>query len=570
MANRYTGSPLGLIDQDFGSNNPYTQKNQTEVRDRSGNVIGVSEDPNIKSIFSSKHTIFKRPQKNADPLSFEPPNIIHEDSIYNITTTNILKVLQPYPAMRLKSSDFVYCKNYGVYPNNRLIVCRRFPSVIGDDLSSNTLQESNTTLVTWFSDQENPIEFDFGEEWIQTNDTLKDVLNSVGKDALMQIGGLGDISSRLGDSIPLPGITEVFQRQVLEKIGIIDSKSSSRLPSGDPNLIMESSRRKTLGTNSPGSGLIGKFSVKVKCSWEQKFINGIDPTFVYYDILRTILSFGGSSATFYLGKNNRIVGGVESLLNAMSNPDQLLVKINEYIKAMIDSISVLSEKISQFLSGEKPEDEEDAEEVDVDDVEIGLSRLLKSIPETISRKYKIPILGILNYLTGTPSGPWHVTIGNPMRPILSSGDMICRNVTIKLGPQLSFNDLPSSIDCEFTLESSRNLGIDEIFGKLSSGSVRVTVPGNIQNTIGSSFDAKSFHNSEPPFNAPNQITRDVKNQQGSDQGEQDNNNSLGNSLQTKIGNQGSGSGDAIVRDANSPITTTEQYREDVSKILDQE
>jgi len=570
MANRYTGSPLGLVNQDFGgSNNPYTQKSSIEVKDASGNVLDSIDNPNVGSLFSSKHTIFKRSNQSnlADPLSFESPSVIHEDSIYNISTTNIINILNQYPAMRVKSSDFVYCKNYGVYPNNRLIICRRFPSIIGDDLSGSSLQESNTTLITWFSDQENPIEFDFGEEWIQTNDTLKDVLNGVGKDALMQIGGLGDIASRFGDAMPLPGITEVFQRQVLEKIGIIDNQSSSRLPSGDPNLIMESSRRKTIGTNSPGSGLVGKFNVKVKCAWEQKFINGIDPTFVYYDIVRTILSFGGSSATFYLGKNSRLVGGVESLLTAMSNPDQLMVKINEYIKAMIESISLLSEKISKFLSGEKPEDESNTE-VGGDDVQIGLDRLLKSLPETIARKYKIPILGILNYLTGTPSGPWHVTIGNPMRPILSSGDMICKNVNVKLGPQLAFNDLPSSIECEFTLESSRNLGIDEIFGKLSSGNVRVTVPGNVENSIGSSFDAKSFHNSEPPFIDPSQSIVNQSNQQPNDQGEQDNNSGIGNSSQTKIGNQGNESGDSIVRDANSITTTTEQFREDTTKILE--
>lgn len=563
MSNRYTGSPLGLIDQDFGSNNPYIQKSTTENRDESGNILPNSDSSNIRSLFSSKHTIFKRTNQSniSDPLSFESSNVIHEDSVYNISTTNIIKVLDQYPAMRIKSSDFVYCRNYGVYPNNRLIICRRFPSIIGDDLSVESLQEANTTLVSWFSDQENPIEFNFGEEWIQTTDTLKDVLNSVGKDALMQIGGLGDISSRFGDAVPLPGITEIFQRQVLEKIGIISNDpTSSRLPSGDPNLIMESSRRKTIGTNNPGSGLNGKFNIKVKCAWEQKFINGIDPTFVYYDIVRTILSFGGSSATFYLGKNSGLTSGVESLLSAMSNPDQLMIKINEYVSAMISSIKDLSEKLSRFLSGEKPEDDR-IKDINVNQVQIGLDDLLKSIPETIARKYKIPILGILNYLTGTPSGPWHVTIGNPMRPILSSGDMICTDVNVKLGPQLAFNDLPSSIECEFTLESSRNLGIDEIFGKLSSGNVRVTIPSS--KSIGSSSDPKSFYNSNPPYQEPPQEINNISNNQVNDQGESDSDSGVGNSLQTKIGNQGSSSGDSVIRDANSIPSTTEQIREDV-------
>jgi hypothetical protein len=55
-------------------------------------------------------------------------------------------------------------------------------------------------------------------------------------------------------------------------------------------------------------------------------------------------------------------------------------------------------------------------------------------------------------MTGTPSTPWHITIGNPKRPIFSSGDMYIQDdVKVDLGPILQFNDLPSSIKCELHL-----------------------------------------------------------------------------------------------------------------------
>ena len=53
--------------------------------------------------------------------------------------------------------------------------------------------------------------------------------------------------------------------------------------------------------------------------------------------------------------------------------------------------------------------------------------------------------------------------------------MLCEEVTINLGPQLAFNDLPSTIEAEFKLVSQRNLGIDEVMEKLSCGAVRITV-----------------------------------------------------------------------------------------------
>ena len=75
-------------------------------------------------------------------------------------------------------------------------------------------------------------------------------------------------------------------------------------------------------------------------------------------------------------------------------------------------------------------------------------------------------------MTGSNSTPWHITIGNPKKPIFSSGDMFTTDVKLTLGPILSFNDLPSSIKIEFTLESARDLGAQEIFNKFNNGSGR--------------------------------------------------------------------------------------------------
>lgn len=474
----YTSSPLGLIPDFLGSaesndaGKPYVAKNAASV----------------DSIFSSRHKILKRTQTNSnksgffsDPLSFGEPTTVHKDDVYDVSTTNILKVLDKYPSMKLKSSDFVYTQDYGVYPNNRLVICRRFGGPCGDDLTR-TNAEPTCTLLSWFSDEEPPFTFDFGEVWEPSNDTLKDILNDFGKDISVKAAessGLGGRLAKLGDAIPLPGITEVLQRNILRKLGIIGD-SASKLPSGDPNLIMESSKRKLVSTESPGSGLTGKLKITVTCKWEQKFIAGVDPTFVYYDILRTILSFGGSPATFYLGPS-RVASGVGAFLDQLATDP--LGLITNFISEIGESLKKIFEKLASYLKGGKVTDEP----LEVDsatqtglDILTGLGNIasegFKLILQNVTYKYKIRIMAVMNYLTGSPSGPWHVTIGNPMRPILSSGDMTTSNVTVTLGPTLAFNDLPSTIECKFTLESARNLGIDEIFGKLSCGQVRVTLP----------------------------------------------------------------------------------------------
>ena len=87
-------------------------------------------------------------------------------------------------------------------------------------------------------------------------------------------------------------------------------------------------------------------------------------------------------------------------------------------------------------------------------------------------KYRVEMMGIVNALTGNPSTPWHITIGNPLRPVFCSGDMLVTTTLLKLGPELAFNDLPSSIIAEFTMSNARNLGLQEIMAKFNSGYLR--------------------------------------------------------------------------------------------------
>ena len=70
------------------------------------------------------------------------------------------------------------------------------------------------------------------------------------------------------------------------------------------------------------------------------------------------------------------------------------------------------------------------------------------------------------------STPWHVTIGNPLRPIFCSGDMYTTTVQLTMGSTLAFNDLPANIKIDFTLENARPWGLQEIMAKFNTGNVR--------------------------------------------------------------------------------------------------
>ncbi len=544
----YTSSPLGLI-------------NDTDIID----IYQPYSDLNKYqgSLFSSQHIIQRKNNSKTpfDALSFKNASTIHQNDVYNMKTSNIIEKLNEIPSMKLKMADFAYCKDFGVYPNNRLIVCRRFPNPVSDDLNTVTSQPIST-LVSWFSEEANIIDFSFSEKWVDADVSFKNVLNDIGGDI-----GLKKINIELGSAleaasnlVPLPGVTETFQRRILQAIGIIEpppteaekaagkKDTASIIPSGDPNLIKESMVRGLIG-DSPGSGLIGKFTIQVKCKWEQKFISGVDPTFVYYDILRTVLSFGTSDAVFYLGKKSNLPAGMKDVIKKLeTNPFGL---IQDFIKNIISSIESVAKDLKAMLDLNKKSEQNAAKKDDslianpLDGVQSILKDVATTLTSTIAKKYKIPLMGIVTSLTGLASTPWHITIGNPIRPIFSSGDMLCKDVKVNLGSQLSFNDLPSYIECDFTLESARNLGADEIFEKLSSGSLRV------------SEQASSFFNSDVISNKSkatpadsSEGKNDIKSTLNENK-EDDSNITVDNNLQTKSGNSDVDSGEKINRDPNS-------------------
>lgn len=475
---KYSLSPLGL----------YFASKEEEGIDKIGNYDRgkiISNDQ--LSIFSGSttkfgHTFFK-PQKSYDD---------------DISTSEIIKYTQRqgYESMRLNYSDFAYLKKLGVYPNNRLIIARRFLSPVNDDLTvpsdvANSEISPMSTLISWVDDNKDFFKVTYGEEWDKVDEaSFKRVLNDIGHDVMMGDNrgkNLGDAAAGAFNFVSFPGWTEGLQYAIFKSLGMTDL-SPFEHPYGNPNLIRTAMRRSTLGKDQAGSGLKAKIEVEMEVEYEQKFINGVDPTSVYYDIIANALTFGTSESRFQfrgdsVGKFSRFLDNLGS-----GNPDRVNLALATFIKAIQSSIQKVGEQLVELLSRDKEKvatekTENNNEQNTNDDKENEIDAKLTTVKEILQKisfnvisglvgKYKVRIIGIVNALTGSPSTPWHVTVGNPKRPIFSSGDMVVTDVTITLGKLLAFNDLPSSIKINFTLSNARPLGAQEIYKKLNCGKER--------------------------------------------------------------------------------------------------
>jgi hypothetical protein len=285
-------------------------------------------------------------------------------------------------------------------------------------------------------------------------------LNKLGEN--FGVGGSGGGLSKALNLIPLPGFTETIQRKVLVKMGFLEIDGPyTNLPSGKANIIKMAKRRKTFGPSESGSGLKCDITIKMVCEYEQKFISGIDPTIAWMDIMNNVLSFGTTNSDNY-GLSTTIKAKIDRWTDGQSGVQNLVDDIVEAIKSIFTEFKTKVEDLVNDLFGGAKKEETD-EKKEKAKAKTALTKLLDAALLAVNKtieKYKIELMGIANALSGAPSTPWHITIGNPLRPIFCSGDMLVEEVNLKLGSTLAFNDLPSTIKVEFSLKYARPLGMN--------------------------------------------------------------------------------------------------------------
>jgi len=430
---------------------------------------------------------------------------LHNNDVYDTSILNIVEKTAA-SAASLRPSDFAYLKNLGVYPNNRLIVCRRFAGPQIDNIFG---IKSNPTvvLISWRIPGEDFLDISFGEQWEPAQADFTEIINGIGQD-ILKMSPLGGAGGEMFSAIPLPGWSETLTRIVLAKIGVYEKNAGGdRLPAGNPNLIKEAKRRKTVAQGEAGSGLDCKVQIKVTVEYEQKFISGIDPTIVYMDILQNALRFGTSPSDNY---GLRGEWGTD-IIAAAKNPKLLLRKV---VTALKDAVKEVKDTVVNFFKQFKAEAEAEEKEAykakwqadnpdqtpaeeseapkdpavaqneldekikaakDAREGESAFTKFFETIGSAISKtinKYEEAVKGVVYALTGMASTPWHVTIGNPLRPIFCSGDMYTTTVQLTMGSTLAFNDLPANIKIDFTLENARPWGLQEIMAKFNTGNIR--------------------------------------------------------------------------------------------------
>jgi hypothetical protein len=436
---------------------------------------------------------YKSNQKNS---SSEAKNSIKE-SLYNIEGDKdpYIQLLEDYNGekeeirpLTIKAADFAYLTDLGVYPLNRLVILRRFPegSVVPGNLSEwgKNGPEPIATVIGWVKEGTDDLfSIGFNEVWSRQTETLDKVFNHIFKE---------EFSHKLENVMSVPGWSQGFLWGFLNKMGMAnEAYSFNNVPQGDPNVLKTSLMRDIYQ-----QGLETTFNMTVNTEYEQKFINGVDPSKAMLDIIDNLTRFGTSEMSYYLKPDSKMMKNLIKAINSSgnkSNLDNWVAFIKTLFEAFFVGIQATITDLKQFFDKPKetpttttngnPSNESTTNESTTGDSSKKPQDELKPI-ETASNllnvgreiynffgntllagtinKYRWPIRGSLSLMTGLPSTPWHMTIGNPYHPVISLNNVQVDGVTITPNTEMGFGDMPTRLKVSITLKIGRPLGKQEI------------------------------------------------------------------------------------------------------------
>jgi hypothetical protein len=470
---------------------------------RNGIFPGLKLTPGTKSDYSTLDTTLSDCSiKNLVKLSRK------EDSILG--------------AAKYKYADFMYCKDLGM-PNNHLITLRKFATPVGDNIwgSNATIPgkvfggatKKNSRICTspdvgrmlcYFGGEDNKLEdilnFSFHATWkdmtsgIQQEASKEDDRESPLGRLINTFADNGQYNLAQGKSIT--GNNNIIDYAIQKISGsTVQSwyKDNPTLYNYDQHKIYEP--KNTIQSMMMYEGKL-EFShdFTLVFSYKMRGYDNINQKSAFLDLLANIVNttyrrgyfWGGrrqiigpqpnttgwNKANAFIDKNWSALGSfTEEILNGTLDFSGLLGKISNAASQVVDKIVDAGKKIANLTTDDlKEAGGKVVNYVKDHNIDDALKGKLKD------RLGRPQLYAFNSLLTGDNTGLWHVTIGNPLNPIVSMGNLYIKDVKIQhLGP-LGIDDFPTELKVSVTLSHARGRDAVDIQKMYTKGGDAIHIP----------------------------------------------------------------------------------------------
>jgi len=484
-------------------------------------LLGTSyptNNPDLTTSGPSTQFSYKGSEKYSNSQIVSPDNSRNPTAfnIINATTINgsYLDPNSPFIGQPYNPKDFIFCKEYGNIPNNRMITLRRFPTPVFDnlkvplsaqypssqngqvisqdfsgftksDLAKNQINVPICQAISYFGEGtgnnlNDIIGIESGLTW--TPKRQKDFANYTKNDPGFY-NGFGsvfkalfnsDINSAIqgtntvGGAILDPNnIEKVYARNLYNNLREGSNPLSQRI-FVDINTVNEMYVR--------GVGVTGKASsFNVTFKYDLTSVSDINSRMLFMDLLTNLLALGtdyGKFLTPQILENPNTMGfsfpgGPKGYKQYITDPvrwiadliqkshsEAVAAKTKDYQKQLLD----LRQEFDQFKQTGKIDEK---------------GRLYKSLTLLLTENMLNNIFYEPLMLSGYPTGDWHLVVGNPLNPIAMIGNLICHQVKITFDSQLGPDDFPTGMTAVYELRHARTRHRGEYESMFNRGNGRM-------------------------------------------------------------------------------------------------
>lgn len=519
---------LDILDNDIANEiNSYRNWGQFPLMidpfpDGKGGYIGESgtgDDKKItvpakgtKSLFSPVHAVYYSDtlrRRNNMPLIDTQDNrsVIRKESdcsvkalVENSNNNRMGRAVYNY-------TDFMYCTELGRVSNNYLVTLRRFAAPCGDNIlyvdpdnkSETDFEEGLQShgpdigrMVTWIgvsgNEMSNILKYDFNMSFRELN---AEIQRYDGPGDANTTGALGALLNATTKSYQEYAVKGYGGDRAFNYLGTVlggDKTTMGRFMSGNSamgNVSAQYSNADWRGFRDNNKvygnvdtikkttvrgydGLQFNQSITLNFDYEMRSYDGINTKAAFLDLLSNILAVTYSTGTFWGGGYRMTSGSPQS--NVFANlpifkyAESGEMTFGGLIDAAFGSLKDIWGQISQGegLMGA------------IKTLGSGvLSMFTGAALNAIGRPTKIALNSIIEPV---PTGMWHLTIGNPMHPIMVMGNMILEKTEIEHYGPLGLDDFPTGLRVTCTLKHGKPRDTSMIENMYVLGHSRVYIP----------------------------------------------------------------------------------------------
>jgi len=415
----------------------------------------------------------------------------NDDNILNPTARRIVNYSQEQGGIgySYKFGDFVSTEHYGQISNEYLITLRRFAYPCGDDIMNTMGKDSKgndidlaqpdlARVLTWMSpslgnDMKEVLKFGTGFPWKDVESQIQEVAGN--SQSRGKLGAMMD-SSSLGRAVEagLNGKSAAEAQSIRDKGAGFDPMKET-YPNkvfGPLNVI------KKVLAREQGLNFDSEFTLTFH--YDIKGFLGTSPKIAFMDQLANILALTYNNAPFWGGAvrytGSGSVGKPFGDYDKLKNGDyagfmgSLTTQLKSSMGAAFDDIGKAA---SGLLSGKGINALGDSKIMD-NIVGGGLMKLMNG-PQGGS---------VINaFLTGDPTGQWHMTVGNPMNPMMVCGNLALQSSNVEFEGPLSYEGFPSKLKLTCTLKPARPRDKGEIESMFNAGRGRMYLQPEVEGSV---------------------------------------------------------------------------------------